>query len=32
LVDMGFVSSDRRRTDPETVRAMKAKLAARSPR
>ncbi|CAN7199552.1 copper homeostasis protein CutC [Ensifer adhaerens] len=32
LVDMGFVSSDRRHTDPETVRAMKVKLAARSPR
>ncbi|WDZ76692.1 copper homeostasis protein CutC [Ensifer adhaerens] len=29
LVDMGFVSADRRCTDAETVRAMKAKLSAR---
>ena len=29
LVEMGFVSADRRRTDLETVRAMKAKLSAR---
>ena len=32
LVEMGFVSADRRRTDADTVRAMKAKLAALSPR
>ncbi|MBZ7923910.1 copper homeostasis protein CutC [Ensifer adhaerens] len=32
LIEMGFVSADRRRTDAETVRAMKAKLAAHSPR
>ncbi|MEI2301141.1 copper homeostasis protein CutC [Ensifer sp. MJa1] len=29
LIDMGFVSADRRRTDTATVRAMKAKLSAR---
>ncbi|MCK3779923.1 copper homeostasis protein CutC [Ensifer sesbaniae] len=29
LVEMGFVSADRRRTDMETVRAMKARLSAR---
>ena len=29
LVEMGFVSADRRRTDLETVRAMKARLSAR---
>ncbi|MCY1244126.1 Copper homeostasis protein CutC [compost metagenome] len=29
LVEMGFVSADRRRTDAETVRAMKARLSAR---
>lgn len=29
LVDMGFVSADRRRTDVATVRAMKAKLSQR---
>ncbi|HEV7318005.1 MAG TPA: copper homeostasis protein CutC [Ensifer sp.] len=29
LVDMGFVSAERRRTDVATVRAMKAKLASR---
>lgn len=32
LVDMGFVSAERRRTDAATVRAMKAKLSARNPR
>lgn len=32
LVEMGFVSADRRRTDADTVRAMKAKLAAHGPR
>lgn len=32
LVDMGFVSADRRRTDGATVRAMKAKLVAHSAR
>ncbi|WP_104662421.1 copper homeostasis protein CutC [Ensifer adhaerens] len=32
LVEMGFVSADRRRTDAETVRAMKAKLATHGPR
>ncbi|WVT73319.1 copper homeostasis protein CutC [Sinorhizobium chiapasense] len=29
LVEMGFVSADRRRTDMETVRAMKARLSVR---
>ncbi|HEV7308219.1 copper homeostasis protein CutC [Ensifer sp.] len=29
LIDMGFVSADRRRTDAATVRAMKDKLSAR---
>lgn len=29
LVEMGFVSADRRRTDAETVQAMKARLSAR---
>ncbi|MGE6785003.1 copper homeostasis protein CutC [Ensifer adhaerens] len=32
LVEMGFVSADRRRTDADTVRAMKAKLATHGPR
>lgn len=31
LVDMGFVSADRRRTDAATVRAMKTRLSSRTP-